>query len=160
MKEHCYKIKVEWAGNHGEGTKTYRSYGREHTISAGGKPEIPCSSDPAFRGDATRYNPEDLLVASASACHMLSYLHLCAVNGVVVAGYGDEAVGTMEEASDGSGRFVEIVLRPVVKITSESDAAKAKALHEEAHHLCFIANSLNFPVRTEAEIEVLRNLRL
>ena len=156
MKEHHYKIKVEWIGNHGEGTKTYRSYGREHTISANGKPEISASSDPAFRGDATRYNPEDLLVASASACHMLSYLHLCAVNDVVVVGYQDAAMGTMQETERGSGKFIEVVLEPKVTISAESDAAKAMMLHDEAHHLCFIANSLNFPVRTEAEILVAR----
>jgi organic hydroperoxide reductase OsmC/OhrA len=148
VKQHTYKIQMEWTGNDGKGTSSYRSYRRDHLIDAAGKPPIPGSSDPAFRGDATRYNPEELLVAALSSCHMLAYLHLCAVNGIVVEEYLDEAEGTMRENDDGSGEFVKVILLPRVKI-SAGDAAKAMVLHEEAHHLCFIARSVNFPVECE-----------
>jgi organic hydroperoxide reductase OsmC/OhrA len=154
VKEHRYQTNVTWTGNNGDGTKTYRSYRRDHVISAAGKPEIPGSSDPAFRGDATRYNPEDLLVAAASGCHMLSYLHLCAVNGITVLEYVDAAEGKMQQSADGSGRFVSATLRPKITITPESDAVKARELHHEAHRMCFIANSLNFPVEIDPVIEV------
>ena len=152
MKQHHYEVQLSWTGNLGLGTSSYRAYGRDHEISAAGKPVLPGSSDPAFRGDPSRYNPEELLVASLSACHMLSYLHVCAVNGVVVMGYVDSASGVMEERPDGSGALTEVMLRPEVTISAESDSAKALSLHEEAHHLCFIANSVNFPVRHEARI--------
>jgi organic hydroperoxide reductase OsmC/OhrA len=152
MKQHRYDIHVAWTGNLGPGTSNYLSYLRNHEVSAPGKPVVPASSDPAFRGDPARYNPEDLLVASLSACHMLSYLHLCAVNGVVVVDYDDDAFGLMEETATGGGVFTEVTLRPAVVISAESDPDKARSLHDEAHHLCFIANSVNFPVRHEARI--------
>ena len=151
MKQHSYTIRIEWTGNNGEGTKTYTGYRRDHIIVAEGKPQIPGSSDPNFRGDPTRYNPEELLVASLSTCHMLWYLHLCAVNKVVVVEYLDAASGVLEEQSDGSGAFVKVVLKPKVTISS-GDRAKAIALHEDAHRFCFIANSVRFPVEIEAEI--------
>jgi organic hydroperoxide reductase OsmC/OhrA len=146
MKQHNYKLEVEWTGNAGEGTKTYRSYRRDYTITTEGKPEIPGSSDPSFRGDPSRYNPEDLLVASLSACHMLSYLHLCAVNHITVLDYHDSALGLMEENGDGSAQFTRVTLRPAVTISPGDDQNKARELHDEAHHLCFIARSVNFPV--------------
>jgi len=146
VKQHNYEIQVEWTGNSGEGTKTYRSYRRDYTITSEGKPQILGSSDPSFRGDPSRYNPEDLLVASLSACHMLSYLHLCAVNHVTVVDYRDAALGLMDENSDGSAQFTRVSLRPAVKISPGGDQAKARALHADAHHLCFIARSVNFPV--------------
>lgn len=152
MKLHNYELQVEWTGNTGEGTKTYRGYRRDHTITAVGKPQIPGSSDPSFRGDPSRYNPEDLLVASLSACHMLSYLHLCAVNHLTVLGYRDSALGLMEENNDGSAQFTRVTLRPTVNISPGDDQAKAHALHAEAHHLCFIARSVNFPVDIEPNI--------
>jgi organic hydroperoxide reductase OsmC/OhrA len=148
VKEHTYTMLTEWAGNNGQGTSSYKAYRRDHWIEADGKPRIPGSSDPAFRGDPTRYNPEEFLVSALSTCHMLFYLHLCAVNGVVVEDYRDEAVGTMRENADGSGEFVKVVLRPKVKI-SAGDPEKAKSLHEDSHHLCFIARSVNFPVECE-----------
>lgn len=147
-KQHRYPIEVVWTGNRGEGTKTYQAYGREHEIRIAGKPVIAASSDPAFRGDAGRHNPEELLVAALSSCHMLWYLHLAGVAGVIVTGYIDEAVGTMVEHADG-GRFTEVVLRPCVTIGANSDAELATRVHGEAHHACFIANSVNFPVRCE-----------
>jgi organic hydroperoxide reductase OsmC/OhrA len=152
VKQHTYKIQVDWTGNDGEGTKTYKGYRRDHTIVVEGKPPIPGSSDPSFRGDPARYNPEEMLVASLSACHMLWYLHLCAVNNVTVIEYRDAASGVMSENEDGSGEFVRVVLRPMIKIAAGDDRAKALELHHEAHKLCFIARSVNFPVEVEAEV--------
>ena len=146
LKYHAYLLKACWTGNHGEGTKNYKSYGRDYFIESTGKPRIEGSSDPAFRGDPNRYNPEELLVASLSSCHMLWYLHLCSVNGVVILDYEDVASGVMEESNDGSGRFVRVELNPAVTIASGGDLMKALALHEEAHRNCFIAKSVNFPV--------------
>jgi organic hydroperoxide reductase OsmC/OhrA len=143
---HHYKIDTTWTGNKGEGTKTYRGYERSHTIAAPGKPVIEGSSDPAFRGDASRYNPEELLVAALSTCHMLSYLHVCAVAGIIVVAYTDQATGTMMETPDGSGHFTEVTLFPQVVITDAARIGEANELHHRAHALCFIANSCNFPV--------------
>jgi organic hydroperoxide reductase OsmC/OhrA len=153
MTTHQYQTTLRWTGNLGKGTIDYRGYSRNHEIDGERKVvAISGSSDAHFRGDASRYNPEELLVASLSACHMLAYLHLCAVNQVVVTGYEDAASGTMEESPDGSGRLTGVVLRPVVTITPESDAVKAQSLHSDAHRLCFIANSVNFPVSHEAAV--------
>ena len=145
-KLHNYAATVRWTGNKGTGTSAYRAYGRDHEIGGPGKPAIPASSDPAFHGDASRYNPEELLVASLSACHMLWYLHLCAVNKVIVLEYEDQAGGVMEETDGGGGRFLEVTLRPHITVTAESDLETAKRLHHDAHEKCFIANSVNFPV--------------
>ena len=152
-KTHAYQITTRWTGNTGAGTKDYRAYERAHEFSAPNKPVIVGSSDPNFRGDATRYNPEELLVASLSACHMLWYLHLCSENDVVVTAYMDDAHGTMAETADGGGHFIEVTLRPVITIQAGSDAARAKQLHERAHELCYIANSMNFPVCCESTIQ-------
>jgi organic hydroperoxide reductase OsmC/OhrA len=149
-RRHQYRASVAWDG---AGTTSYKAYSRDHGIAAPGKPEIPASSDPAFRGDAKRYNPEDLLVASISSCHMLWYLHLCAVNGVVVTRYRDDAEGTMIEDPKIGGRFERVVLRPHVTIAA-GDQEKARALHAEAHRLCFVANSVNFPVDCEPDVEL------
>src|SRR5260221_7802881 len=116
-KQHRYETTVRWTGNLGTGTTGYKDYGRNHEISGSGKPQIPGSSDPNFRGDAARYNPEELLVASLSACHMLWYLHLCSTNRVTVLDYHDAASGVMEEGDDGSGVFTRVVLKPTVKIS-------------------------------------------
>jgi len=157
MKNHEYRTSLRWTGNRGTGTSDYRAYGRDHEITGASKMAVvPGSSDPHFRGDATRYNPEDLLVASLSACHMLSYLHLCAINHIVVTAYEDDATGTMAENSDGSGEFKEVMLRPRVTITAESDTVKATTLHEDAGKLCFIARSVNFPVRHEPVVATVR----
>ena len=152
MKDHNYKTTIEWTGNTGEGTGTYRSYGRNFTLTAPGKPEIAGSSDQAFRGDALRYNPEEMLLAALSSCHMLAYLHLCAINNIVVLAYEDAATGTMREREGGSGAFTRAQLNPKVTISAESDAQKAQELHHKAHELCFIANSVNFPVENVPEI--------
>ena len=154
-KTHHYAVTVQWTGNTGTGTSSYRSYGRQHEITGeSGKPLIPGSSDPAFRGDPARWNPEELLVAALSACHQLAYLHLCAVAGIVVVDYVDHAEGVMKDAEDGSGSFQQVTLRPEVTITPGSDTAKAHELHEIAHAKCFIARSVNFPVLHEAHIRV------
>jgi organic hydroperoxide reductase OsmC/OhrA len=150
-KKHAYSASVRWSAGAGDGTANYRSYSRNHAIGAGGKAEIAASSDPAFRGDASRYNPEELLVASLSSCHMLWYLHLCAINGIVVVGYRDDADGELEENPDGSGQFARVDLHPTVTIAS-GDADRARALHAEAHRVCFIARSVNFPVTVTPEI--------
>lgn len=151
-KQHQYAVSVAWTGNDGVGTQSYGSYRRDHEIGAPGKPTIPASSDPAFRGDRARYNPEELLVASLSSCHMLWYLHLCAINGIIVLDYRDQASGTMQEEADGGGTFVRVVLKPRVAIAEGGDRDKALALHEKAHHLCFIARSVRFPVDVAPEI--------
>jgi len=144
--EHHYALTIEWTGNLGTGTSGYRDYTRNHTISVENKPELLGSSDPHFRGDKTRHNPEDMLVAALSSCHMLSYLHLCAVNKVVVLEYKDNATGTMKENPDGSGQFTEVTLHPEVKVKDASMIETANHLHEKASQLCFIARSVNFPV--------------
>jgi organic hydroperoxide reductase OsmC/OhrA len=152
-RTHEYRVQVEWTGDRGEGTRRYDGYGREHLIRADGKPDVPGSSDPAFRGDPDRWNPEELLVASAAACHKLWYLHLCAVNGVVVTAYLDRAEGAIEDRGEAGGRFVSLTLRPEVTIAA-GDPETARALHADAHAKCFIANSLNFPVSVEPLIRL------
>ena len=149
-REHKYPVTVTWTGNAGTGTSGYKAYRRDHAIESAGKPPIPGSSDPTFLGDKTRWNPEDLLVASTSACHKLGYLHLCAEAGIAVLAYVDEAEGTMVEGE--KGRFTQIVLRPRVTVRAGDDVELAQRLHHQAHEQCFIANSLNFPVRCEASI--------
>lgn len=153
-KQHHYATRTEWTGNLGAGTTNYRAYSRDHVISAAGKPDLPGSSDPAFRGDASRWNPEDLLVASISSCHMLWYLHLCAQEKIALLAYSDDATGTMVEDEGGGGRFSNVVLQPMATLAAGSDVARARALHEDAHRLCFIANSLNFPVTVEATLRI------
>jgi organic hydroperoxide reductase OsmC/OhrA len=150
-REHTYPVVVTWTGDKGTGTSGYRDYGREHELTAEGPPAIAASSDPAFRGDPTRWNPEQLLVGALSQCHMLSYLHKCTVAGVIVTEYVDNAVGTMAETADG-GHFTEVVLHPSVTVTSPEMADAAAKLHEDAHKACFIASSVNFPVRVEPTI--------
>jgi organic hydroperoxide reductase OsmC/OhrA len=151
-RRHTYETVVTWTGDRGTGTSGYRAYDRDHQVAAEGRPPIPGSSDPAFRGDPARWNPEQLLVASLSQCHMLQYLHLCADAGVVVTGYVDHACGTMTETGQG-GRFTEVVLRPRVSVASPAMVAAATALHDAAHRVCFIASSVNFPVRHEPHVE-------
>jgi organic hydroperoxide reductase OsmC/OhrA len=147
MKLHHYKTNMEWTGNKGSGTLTYDSYERSHVLRIANKPDVYCSSDTPFRGDATKHNPEDMLLASLSSCHMLWYLHLCADAGIIVTNYEDNAIGTMQEIPGSGGRFVEVVLHPQVSITDASKIELAIALHQKAHACCFIANSVNFPVR-------------
>lgn len=149
-KTHQYHTQLVWTGNTGEGTRAYASYERSHIISVENKPAIAGSSDPHFRGDSSKYNPEELLVASLSSCHMLWFLHLCSAQGIVVTAYEDAAVGVMQEDADGGGRFTEVILHPRVWVRGDDHVApKVNALHAEAHKKCFIASSCNFPVRHE-----------
>lgn len=143
-REHKYSLSVKWTGNKGSGTSGYRDYERSHIISAENKEDIICSSDPAFRGDITKYSPEELLLGAVSGCHMLWYLHLCADSGIVVVEYVDNPVGILTESDDGSGCFSEITLNPVISITNKSVINRANELHKRANELCFIANSCNF----------------
>jgi organic hydroperoxide reductase OsmC/OhrA len=151
--KHSYAVSLEWTGNRGTGTSDYRAYGREVVASAEGKPSIEGSADRAFHGNVDRWNPEDLLLAALSQCHLLSYLHVAASHGVTVLAYTDAAFGVMEQTSDGGGHFTSATLRPVVTIAGGGDnaerAALAKELHAEASRKCFIAASVNFPVGHE-----------
>ena len=151
--EHKYELEVTWTGDAGEGTSARDAYRRDHVIEAPGKPALAGSSDPAFSGDASRYNPEELLVASLSACHLLWYLHACAAARVVVVGYRDRPLGTMLEEPGGSGYFTEVVLRPEVEVAEASMVERARELHGVAHRSCFIARSVSFPVRHEPRIK-------
>jgi organic hydroperoxide reductase OsmC/OhrA len=154
-KIHKFDTKLKWQGNTGQGTLNYKAYKRDYTISAKNKPKIEGSSDPVFLGDGTKYNPEELLIASASSCHMLWYLHLCADSGVVVTDYSDNAEGNMLEKANGSGRFKEIILNPIVTVKEKGMVAKALELHDKAGQMCFIANSCNFPIRHKPLVKVI-----
>lgn len=152
-REHRYSAHLSWTGAAQGPTRDYASYARDYVVRIAGKPELAGSSDPLFRGDPTRHNPEDWLMAALSACHMLTYLALCARKGIQVVGYEDEAAGIMV-LEGGGGHFTEVVLHPKVTLAPGSDPRAAEALHEEAHRHCFIAASVNFPVRHEAETTV------
>jgi organic hydroperoxide reductase OsmC/OhrA len=148
---HTYKVKTIWTGNDGQGTQSYSSYRRDHEFHAPGKQVLPGSADPTFRGNPARWNPEELLLASLSACHKLWYLHLCCDNGIVVTDYRDDVTGEMLEEKSGSGRFVNVRLSPRIYI-SKGNLELARQLHDKAHSLCFIANSVNFPVTCEPKV--------
>jgi len=154
MGEHRYSLTATWTGDRGSGTSGYRDYDRSVTLSIAGKPDLAASSDKPFRGDPSRWNPEDLLLAALAECHLLSYLHACVTAGVVVVAYEDEAAGTMVEDGRGGGAFTEVVLRPRVTVADEAMREAALAAHDQAHAWCFIANSVNFPVRHEPTILV------
>ena len=145
--QHNYRTTLKWTGNKGDGTLNYRAFERSYMISIENKPEILGSSDPAFRGDKTKYNPEEFMVASLSSCHMLWYLHLCSEAGIIVTDYFDNATGLMVETPNGGGRFTQVTLYPVVTVKEASMIKKANELHKKANELCFIANSVNFKVR-------------
>ena len=146
QREHHYKANIIWTGNTGYGTKDYLSYDRSYLVRIENKPDFHCSSDPAFRGDRTKYNPEELLLASLSSCHMLWYLHLCSDAGVVVKSYSDNATGIMVETSSRAGKFESVTLNPFVLIADDSKKDFAISLHNRANEMCFIANSVNFRV--------------
>lgn len=152
--EHHYAVTVAWTGNRGSGTSHYRAYGRDHVVRAAGKHDIEGSADRTFHGDAARWNPEEMLLAALSQCHMLSYLHVAAAAGVIVTTYTDAAVGTMRQTDDGGGSFTSATLRPVVTVASAEMADAARAAHAEAAQKCFIASSVNFPVAHEPSIVV------
>ncbi|EKF19266.1 OsmC family protein [Nitratireductor pacificus] len=149
-KEHAYTSRIAWTGNRGEGTRTYRGYDRTWDITTPGKPVIHCSNDPLLGGDPALPNPEDLLLATLSACHMLWYLHLASRAGIVVHAYTDNPEGIGESAPSGAGRFLRATLRPRIEMAAGADLTRADAIHHEIHHYCFIARSVNFPVGFEA----------
>ncbi|HEY2271887.1 MAG TPA: OsmC family protein [Jatrophihabitantaceae bacterium] len=149
QKEHRYNLTLEWTGNRGEGTSTYRSYDRDCEVRVEHAPAIAGSSDPVFRGNQSRWNPEQLLLAAAAQCHMLSYLHQCAANGITVVAYIDHPTGIMTEDADGAGKFTEITLHPLITITDPEQVELAERLHAPASKACFIAASLNLPVEHE-----------
>ena len=152
-RTHSYHLTIRWTGNRGTGTSSYSAYSRDHVIDASGKTPIEGSSDPAFRGDPARWNPEELLLAALSACHKLWYLHLAAEAGIRVSAYEDRAEASMVENPDGSGHFTAAVLRPRVTVRPQDDLALAARLHHEAHRFCFIAASVNFPVTCEPQFD-------
>ena len=152
--QHHYRVRSEWTGNRGVGTTGYRDYDRLVTLSSAGKPDLYASSDKPFRGDPHRWNPEDLLVAALSECHLLSYLHACVAAGVVMTAYQDEATGRMIQDGGNGGAFAEVVLHPHVTVADASMVDAAIAAHHDAHEWCFIANSVNFPVRVEPTVVV------
>ena len=154
QKQHQYIATIKWTGNKGTGTDHYRNYERSHEIIIENKIAIPGSADPAFRGDGTKHNPEDLLLSSLSSCHMLWYLHVCAEAGVIVTNYIDHATGTMTETPNGGGRFTEVILNPIVTVAQDDMITEANELHKKANELCFIANAVNFPVRHEVRAVV------
>jgi len=153
-RSHHYQAALIWEGNQGTGTADYRSYGRQYRVRIAGKPDLLGSADPTFRGDAGLHNPEDLLVAALSACHMLSYLALCARAGLRVLEYSDSAEGTMVLRPDGGGSFQEVILRPKVTVATGTDLDRARSLHARAGEQCFIAGSCNFPVRHVPDVQV------
>ena len=152
-KEHDYTCRIDWTGNRGEGTRTYRGYDRSWDIRTPGKPVVHCSNDPLLGGDPALPNPEDLLLSALSACHMLWYLHLASKAGVVVHAYTDEPVGVGESSPNGAGRFVRATLRPRIEVAAGADLARADAIHREIHDYCFIARSVNFPVDCQASYQ-------
>lgn len=146
---HHYRASVSWEGNTGDGTRAYRSYSRSYRIEIEDKLPLHGSADPHFRGDPQRHNPEDLLLGALSACHMLTYLALCSRNGIDVQAYADDAAATMLLREDGGGAFREAILRPRVTVADEASIDRARELHETAHGLCFISQSVVFPVTIE-----------
>jgi len=152
-KAHTYKSQLIWDGNLGDGTSTYQGYGRQYRVVIDGKPDLHGTADPMFRGDAAKHNPEDLFLAAVSSCHMLSYLALCARASINVVDYRDDATGELL-FEGGGGRFIEIRLHPTVTVADAKDVDRAKALHERAHELCFIANSCSAPIHHDAIVKV------
>ncbi|WP_404285390.1 OsmC family protein [Glutamicibacter arilaitensis] len=153
LSQHSYQVAIEWTGNRGAGTNSYRGYGREHIIRADGLPDIAGTADPTFHGSPDRWNPEQLLLAALSQCHMLSYLHVAVTHGVVVTSYQDQASGTLRLNRDNSGEFTEVTLRPQIQLADESQRELADSLHQQANKVCFIARSVNFPVLHEPVAE-------
>jgi organic hydroperoxide reductase OsmC/OhrA len=155
-RKHLHEARLIWTGNDGSGTASYAGYGRSWRLSIEGKHDLDGSAEPLFRGDPARLNPEDLFLASISSCHLLSYLALCALKGVRVTAYEDDAQGTMTFDTSGGGRFETVVLSPKVTIAPASDPELAESLHDRAHELCFIANSCSVPISVSPTVSVER----
>jgi organic hydroperoxide reductase OsmC/OhrA len=152
LGEHHYALTATWTGDLGTGTSGYREYSRDVTLEVSGKPDLLASADKPFRGDQTRWNPEDMLLGALAECHLLSYLHACVTAGVVVISYRDRATGTMTEDGKSGGAFTDVLLRPEVVVAEASMIEAAEGAHDDAHRMCFIANSVNFPVRHDATV--------
>ena len=150
MSEHEYRVDLTWTGNRGTGTSGYRDYDRAVTLSGTAKPDLLASADPHFRGDGTRWNPEELLLAALAECHLLSYLHAAVSTGVIVVDYSDEASAAMTTQGN-SGRITSATLRPRVTVADPAMVDAARAAHALAHQWCFIANSVAFEVHLEPE---------
>lgn len=150
--QNTYELTTVWTGNNGDGTKNVRTYDRSHTVSIKGKPELFLTTDNAAVGDSSKLNPEDLFVSAISSCHMLSYLYLCSLDGIIVTAYTDKASGIMTENANGGGSFKEVKLNPQVHVSDASMVAKAMELHHKAHEICYLANSVNFEVGCEPNI--------
>jgi len=150
LTQHLYTVDVKWTGNLGQGTSSYRAYNRTWDLCSPGKPVVACSNDPVLGGNPSQYNPEDMLIGALSACHMLWFLHLASDAGIVVETYEDHAEATGETRPNGASRFLEAVLCPVITLQSGNDPDKADGLHKKVHEFCFIARSVNFPVRFAA----------
>lgn len=148
-KEHQYKVVARWNGSHGKGTNNVKTYDRSHTVSINNKPDLHLTTDNPHVGDKTKLNPEDLLVTAVASCHMLSYLYVCALEGIVVTDYVDNAIGIMIENNDDGGKFKEIILNPVVKVAEKSMIERSIELHHRAHEICYIANSVNFEIKNK-----------
>ncbi|MGK2960931.1 MAG: OsmC family protein [Gemmatimonadaceae bacterium] len=153
-KTHDYTTRLKWDGNLGQGTSTYAGYDRNYVVAIDGKSEMRGSADPMFRGDGSLHNPEDLFIAAIAACHMLTYLALCAKHGIVVTAYEDRASGTLELAPDGGGKFTRVTLVPSVTITQQDREQEALSLHDDAHKLCFIAQSSSVPIDHAPTVKV------
>ena len=154
MPSHSYSLKLDWQGNKGTGTSSYRAYGRDYAVSMDGKPDMPGTSDPAFLGDPAKHNPEDMFLASVASCHMLWYLHLASSAGIVVTAYEDNAEAEMTMNKDGSGQFSSVTLKPTVTITDASKTELAEKIHGDVGAMCFIARSINAPIYHEATIQI------
>ena len=147
---HHYRARTTWSGSTGVG---YEAYGRAHTgSSAPAAAELELSSDPAFRGDPSLLNPEQLLVLAASSCQLLSFLAVAARARIDVVDYEDEGEGFMPE-DDPPVRVTRIVLRPRIRVVAGPTEERVRHLVEVGHRECFIANSLTTDVVVEPTIE-------
>ncbi len=144
--KHLFKAALNWSKDNGKSIR----YTKNHTISFEGKEALTISAAKAFKGDPSLHNPEDLLLSSLMSCHMMSYLYICAQHQIEVIDYQDQAIATLETNENGSGRFIEVRLNPQVTISNGEQIALANTLHHQAHQLCFIANSCNFPILHQA----------
>ncbi|OXB02804.1 OsmC family protein [Flavobacterium pectinovorum] len=153
--KHLFKAELNWASSPNPEQSASKFYSKSHKIVIEGKPVLNVSAAKAFKGDPELYNPEDLLLSSLVSCHMMSYLYVCSQNGIEILEYSDNAEATLEVNPDGSGRFVEVLLNPKVKISNQDKIDLAIELHTKANQLCFIANSCNFPVLHEASCEAI-----
>lgn len=148
---HEFTARLDWTGASEGPTTTYQSYSRDYSVRLPSGPVLHGTASVAFRGVDSRFNPEDMLIASLAACHMLSYLALCARKKIICTAYSDTPYGRMEQMN-GRIRFTEVLLKPVVTISRDSDMDRAIALHHTAHEECFIANSVNFPVLNDPTV--------